>query len=121
VSGRGEVDGGDDDFHFGPLKISFTDPVLARDFRAWMAAEDGRDAEFWRRLVTIWEAGDREDLAEAVGELVDEWQRARPERERCTHLNEGGACVKCGTAEENQILGPYGKHSTFDDPPDDER
>lgn len=37
----------------------------------------------------------------------------------CRHdFAECGVCPKCGAHEDNEIAGPNGKHSAFNDPPD---
>ncbi len=37
----------------------------------------------------------------------------------CRHdFTDRGVCPKCGAHEDNEIAGPNGKHSAFNDPPD---
>lgn len=86
-------------------------PALAEAFKAgFQHGATDRSVErvlavsLWERLVTMFEAGDVEDLGAAVGALVEEWQQQDPggALQKCDHLwqtTDGGrhtACRKCG-------------------------
>lgn len=124
-----------------PFGLHITPPIICANCHAnpglsdrmeAEVAENERATELWARLVTLWEScedGDGEsggpELLNQIGALVEEWQGFKAPAGQpsppppCVHAPPiGGRCPKCGTLEENQIAGPHGKHSAFNDPPD---